>query len=136
MRVIALILVFIFASFTLVLAAAKSKVVVITQEQNKKEICVRPGDIIQVELPIPGAAGYAWYVDDLNSEYFEFVLEKTRIKKESGKTGASVTGVWRFKVKKEGKSCIKMDCFRSWEGRERSVDHFWVRVVMKDKINY
>ena len=104
------------------------RTVTVRKEQSGQELQVRTGDMIRVELPTTGGTGYAWYVDKLNSEYLELVSEQTKQESEQGKIGAPVTAIWLFRAKKEGWSEIRLDYFRKWEGKEKSADHFIVKV--------
>lgn len=98
--------------------------VLVHKDQNGKELKVRPGDIIQVELPSSGSAGYSWHIDTASSDYWVLLSEETKEIAAGGKTGAPVTGRWRFRVVKEGCFELRMDCYRQWEGKEKAVDHF------------
>jgi predicted secreted protein len=108
--------------------AGDKKIVIVKKEQNGEEIRVRPGDMIQVELLALGSAGYAWYTDNVNSEYIEVISEETEKVSEEGKIGGPVVDIWRFRAKKEGHTEIKLDYYRKWEGKEKSADHFFIRL--------
>ena len=107
--------------------AAEEKVI-IRKEQSGQAITVKAGDLIQIELPELGSAGYSWYIDNLDSQYLEFISEETRKVSEEGKIGAPVMHVWCFKAKKLGQTEIKMDYYRKWEGVKKSTDHFLIRI--------
>src|SRR4030042_5643601 len=77
----------------------------IKKQDNGKEFVVKPGDIISVELEEMGAAGYSWFVDNLNTEHLEMLSKKTKLISE-GKLGAPVLGVWLFRAKKEASAEI------------------------------
>jgi predicted secreted protein len=102
--------------------------VIIRKEQNGLELRVRPGDIIRVELPTSGGTGYAWFIDLPDSRLVELISEETKTDTEKGKVGAPVTSVWLFRAGKEGWSEIKLDYYRKWEGKEKSADHFFIKV--------
>jgi len=107
--------------------AAEEKVI-IRKEQSGQAITVKAGDLIQIELPGLGSAGYSWYIGNLDSQYLEFISEETRKVSEEGKIGAPVMHVWCFKAKKLGQTEIKMDYYRKWEGVKKSTDHFLIRI--------
>jgi predicted secreted protein len=102
----------------------------IKKQDNGKEITVKPGDIICVELEEMGAAGYSWFVDNLNTEHLEMLSKKTKLISE-GKLGAPVLGVWLFRAKKEGSAEINMDHYRGWEGKEKATEHFSIKLLIK-----
>lgn len=103
---------------------------IVTKEQSGSEIKVRPGDLVQVELPALGSAGYSWHIDQMDGERLEIVSESTRQVSDDGRVGAPVVGIWKFKARKQGTTGIKMDLYRKWEGAGKSVDHFSLRVII------
>jgi predicted secreted protein len=107
---------------------AESNSVIIRKDQNGQEIRVRRGDLIQVELPALGSAGYTWHIDNLKAKYIEFIEEDTKTDTPKGKLGAAVVELWRFRVKDEGDADIKLDYYRTWEKKDKSVDHFLIRL--------
>ena len=113
--------------------AGEAKMFIVTKEQSGGEIKVKPGDIIQIELLTLGSAGYNWYIDHIDGEYLELISEKSRQVSEGGRIGAPVVMMWQFKVKKQGTAEIKMDCYRKWEGIEKSVDHFFLKINISEK---
>ena len=104
--------------------------VIITKQDNGKEIRVKAGDTIRIELEAIGTAGYGWYTDKLDSTYLELLSEETRAMSEEGKTGAPVTIIWRFNALKKGNTSISMDYYRKWEGIENAVDHFSIKITI------
>ena len=42
--------------------------------------------------------------------------------------GAPVLTVWKLRAKKPGTSFVRMNCYRQWEGREKTVSRFEVQV--------
>jgi predicted secreted protein len=107
---------------------AGSNTVIIRKDQNGKEIRVRRGDLIQVELPALGSAGYTWHIDNLKAKYIEVISEETKTDVPRSKTGAPVVEIWRFRVKNEGDVEIKLDYYRTWERKDKSADHFLIRL--------
>jgi predicted secreted protein len=101
--------------------------VIVKKNDNGKKIKVKCGDVIQIELEGMGSAGYQWYIDNLNSEYLELLTEETKAISE-GKIGAPVLRIWRFKAHKNGYTEIKMDYYRTWEGKEKTTEHFLIRL--------
>ena len=106
---------------------------IVTKMQSGSEIKVKPGDIIQIELPALGSAGYNWHIEEIDSEYLEIESESTRQVSKDGKVGAPVVGIWKFKARKQGTTGIKMDLYRKWEGAGKSVDHFSLRVFISEE---
>jgi predicted secreted protein len=104
--------------------------VTVKEQDSGKLIRMPHGDFIRIELAAMGGAGYNWYIDNLNTDYLELVSEETtNIPGE--KIGGPVTRVWIFKTKKKGKVEIKMDHYRIWEGKEKAIKHFSVRLSIE-----
>ncbi len=108
----------------------EGNIVILTKQDSGKEIEARVGDLIQVELPMMGAAGYQWQVQDLDTGSLKLVSEETRPLSE-GRLGAPVMGIWRFEVIKEGSAEIRMEHYRAWEGVGKSTDHFYVKLNIR-----
>ena len=101
-------------------------VVVIHKEDNGRELQVKSGDVIQVELSGPGATGYWWYAAGLDPARLELLSEETNPPPDKKLMGGPVTGIWRFKTKEPGKTNLTMKYYRVWEGPEKAVDQFSV----------
>ena len=106
------------------------KLIEIKKQDNGKEITVKPGDIVHIELEEMGSAGYGWFVDSLNTEHLEMLSKKTKSISED-KVGAPVLGEWMFRVKKKGSVEINMDHYRVWEGKEKATEHFSIKLLIK-----
>jgi len=103
------------------------KTVVLSKQDSGKRIDVKIGEVLQVELEAMGTAGYQWFVGSLDQEILRLVSEETKVL-HPGRLGAPVLMVWKFEVIKEGTTEIRMNHYRSWEGKEHSTDHFEVRI--------
>jgi predicted secreted protein len=110
------------------------KTVIIKKEDNNKELTIQKGDIVQIELEGTGSTGYWWHIvpdSESTPEYLQLVSEETTALTE-GKTGAPAMGIWRFKALKQGAADISMAYYRTWEGRERALDHFSIRLTIEE----
>ena len=108
--------------------SADQETMIILQEQNGEEITVKTSTLIQIKLAELGSAGYTWHVNNLDSRFMELISEETNNVSEKGKIGAPVMHVWFFKAKKAGKTEIKMDYYRQWEGIKKSQDYFFIKI--------
>ncbi len=104
--------------------------VILTKEDSGKEIEIRVGDIIQVELQGMGGAGYKWHVQDLGTDPVRLISEETKAV-SGGKMGAPVLVIWKFEVTGAGSVELRMDHYRPWEGIGRSTDHFSIRLNIR-----
>ena len=103
------------------------KTVVLSKQDSGKQIDVKTGEVVQVELEAMGTAGYQWFVESLDQEILRLVSEETKVL-NPGSLGSPVLMVWKFEAIKEGTTEIEMNHYRSWEGKEHSTDHFEVRI--------
>ena len=76
---------------------------------------------------------YSWHIDNLDTQSLRLASEGTRRVSEEVKTGAPVMRIWRFQATKVGQTEIKMDCYRTWEGVEKSTDHFFIKITIIEK---
>ena len=106
-------------------------VVILHKQDNRREVQVKSGDVIQVELSGAGATGYWWYVTGLDSARIELLSEETSPPSDKKLLGGPVTGVWRFRAKEPGKTDLTMKYYRVWEGPEKAVDQFSVTLTIR-----
>jgi predicted secreted protein len=103
--------------------------VIVNKKFNNREIKVRVGGMIRVELQELGAAGYVWTIQDLDKEHFEVLKVQTDNSRPPGdSTGAPVTKTWLIRSKKEGKSELKFIHCRPWEDAKNASDTFILKV--------
>ena len=81
-------------------------IVIIKKQDDGKEIGIKRGDVIQIELERMGSTGYKWYVDTIDVEHLELITEETESLVE-GVTGGPVLDIWRLKALKKGHVLMK-----------------------------
>jgi predicted secreted protein len=109
----------------------KGDIVLLNKQDNRKEINVRIGEVIRIELERYASTGYEWYPDKSYGEYLELIGEGTEDIKKShakGMVGAPVRRWWELRAFKKGEAEISIYLYRDWEGREKSVDSFKIKV--------
>ena len=98
---------------------------------NGREIKVRSGGIIRVDLEELGAAGYAWTIQDVLRDHFEILSVRTEEPPLSSEvTGKPVIKTWLIRATKAGRAELKFLNYRPWEGQEKAVDSFVLRVII------
>jgi predicted secreted protein len=103
--------------------------VTVNKEFNGREIKVRAGGMIRVELKELGAAGYAWAIKDLDKEHFDILSVKTKDVPSRGDiVGAPVIKTWLISTKKKGKAELRFLYYRPWEGEKNTADTFVLKV--------
>ena len=80
---------------------AADATITVTKEQGGREIALKVGNILLIELPGKGGTGYSWLVEETFAPYLKLMDQTTRQLKE-GRLGGPVMHVWRFKAEKPG----------------------------------
>ena len=106
---------------------AADATITVTKEQGGREIALKVGDILRIELPGKGGTGYSWLAEATFAPYLKLMDQATRQLKE-GRLGGPVMQIWRFKAQKPGATEIKMAYYRPWEVVGKAVDHFHVKL--------
>jgi predicted secreted protein len=106
---------------------AADTTITVTKEQGGREIALKVGNILQIELPGTGGTGYIWSVEESFAPYLKLLDQTTRQLKE-GLPGSPVMEIWRFQAEKPGACEIKMAYYRPWEGVGKAVDHFHLKL--------
>lgn len=106
-----------------------AETVVVNKAFNGREIKVRSGGQIRVELEQLGSAGYAWAIKNLDSEHFEVLSDETKSAQPQGDvTGAPVIRTWLISTKNKGKAVLNFLHYRPWEGENNASDIFMLKV--------
>jgi predicted secreted protein len=96
--------------------AYASETVVVDKAFNSREIKVRMGGIIRVDLEQASAADHVWDIKDLDQEHFEEIVR------------APVLERWVVRAKAKGKSQLTFIHSRPWKGEEEAADTFALKV--------
>jgi predicted secreted protein len=99
----------------------------VTKEQGGREIALKVGNILRIELPGKGGTGYLWSAEVSGAPYLTLISEATQ-KVGEPRPGSPVMQVWRFKAEKPGAAEIKMAYYRPWEGVGKAIDHFFINI--------
>ncbi len=105
-----------------------SGVETLKKADSGREITVRVGEVIRIELEQAGATGYLWEPRNLDTGRFEVLGVETQTAVSPGITGAPVIKIWSIKALREGKSELKFFYYRPWEGEKNAVDEFFLKV--------
>jgi predicted secreted protein len=111
-------------------AMEKEPALILQKKDNGKEITLKTDQIVQVQLAGIGGTGYWWYVQGPDARHLELVSEKTRAASD-GRVGGPVLGIWTFRANKPGITEIKMDYYRTWEGVEKAIEKYRVKVTIE-----
>lgn len=109
--------------------ACGEEVMVVDKAFHGREVKVRSGAMIRVELEQAGAAGYTWEIQGPDAKHFDVVSVKMpEPPDKSDLVGAPVKKTWLIRAKEKGKSELKFIHFRPWEGKEKAADSFLLKV--------
>ena len=101
--------------------------VILREKDTNREISVARGETVQIELEETGATGYKWHIDKLDPEYLELVAEETKTI-AGKKVGTPVMRYWKIMALKKGHTEILMYYYRPWEGQDKALRHYRVKV--------
>ncbi len=105
--------------------------VVITKEDNGKEILVPEGAIFEVRLEHAGGTGSLWEIVVPDETHLR-VLESTEVPlKDARILGGPLLKTWKIKAVKVGQADLKILLYRPWEGTEKAVDSLHVKIRIK-----
>jgi predicted secreted protein len=124
-RITWLLLTFLMLSQSPLLAA--EAMITVTQAQGGREIPLKVGNILQIELPGSAGTGYSWAAEETYAPYLRLMDQSTRQLKD-GRPGGPVLQIWRFKAEKPGATEISMVYYRPWEGIGQAKNHFRIKL--------
>jgi len=106
---------------------AAEATITVTKAQDGREIVLKQGNILRIELPGRGGTGYTWLAEDTFAPYLKLMDQATQPVGER-RPGSPVMQIWRFKAEKPGATEIKMAYYRPWEGVAKAADHFSITI--------
>ncbi len=95
---------------------------------NGKQITIKTGDVLQIELQRSGGTGYEWYLDQSYKRYFELLGEETVARQSENLVGTPVVRRWKLRAVEGGEACIRLFLYRKWEGEDKAVEKFRIEV--------
>jgi len=103
--------------------------IIITRQDQEKEIIIQAGTVFQIQLEEKGGTGYAWDFEKFNCEYFELIKVETKnIARKEGYTGNPVIKIWHLKAIKKGTAELTLYYYRPWEGKSKAADRFHIKL--------
>jgi predicted secreted protein len=101
---------------------------IVTKDDNGKEIAVSEGAVFEVRLQQHGGTGYLWQIVALDEEHLK-VLESTETPLEKGPiAGGPLLKTWKIEALKAGQTDLKILLYRPWEGPEKAPERFQIKV--------
>ena len=102
--------------------------IIITKQDQEKEIIIQAGTIFQIQLEEKGGTGYTWEFDKLNNEYFELLNVETKSSARKERyTGNPILKIWHLKARQKGTAELTLYYYRPWEDKNKAVDRFHIK---------
>jgi predicted secreted protein len=101
---------------------------VFTKDDNGIEYDIPKGEIFEIELQTNPSTGYDWHFDSLDTDMVEIVESYTTEISLEKRIGAPVKKTWVLKTKKSGMTTVTMNLYRSWQGVEKAIQTFEVKL--------
>lgn len=102
--------------------------VVVTKNDNGKDISVSEGKTIEIRMEQPAATGYAWEIIGLDETHLKLLAFDSKPLKEGPIAGGPVRKTWRLKAIKKGQTELRMYNYRTWEGLDKAVGTFNLKI--------
>jgi predicted secreted protein len=106
---------------------ATDATITVTKEQGGREIALKVGNILRIELTAKGGTGYLWFVEAAGAPCLKLMSEAAQ-KIGEPRPGSPVRQVWLFKAEQPGTCEINLAYCRPWEGVDKAVDHFRLKL--------
>ncbi|MDD5382052.1 MAG: protease inhibitor I42 family protein [Candidatus Margulisbacteria bacterium] len=91
---------------------------------------VEKGKPFKLELEANPTTGYNWYITEMDESFFR-VLDSGYQAKATGRVGTGGTSYWKILPLKNGSSKIRLLYFRPWEGKDKAVEEYRIRAVIR-----
>jgi predicted secreted protein len=112
-------------------ALSAAELTAIQAKDAGREIRLKVGALIELSLEEQAGTGYSWEFDRLDGQHFELLHTETRSLPDEHRVGGPVLKIWRLKAKNPGESRLALNYFRPWEGKDKAVKHFQVKVSIR-----
>ena len=106
-----------------------SFVTLLRNQQHGKLFLARQNKTFRIELAANPTTGYNWYIAALDEKQFK-VRRSGYDPAAGGRVGGGGTSYWEIIPLTKGPGMIKLLYYRVWEGAEKAVDRFQVRVLV------
>ena len=111
---------------------------ILTMEDSGKEVALGLGETIKVSLKFSGGTGYLWYMDGLDESHLKLIDEEVVDNSPGNLEKAPVVGGSRvdtrsFKAVAPGDAVLRLLEYRNWEGKERAINKFEVKLHIAGK---
>ena len=92
---------------------------VLSQTDNDRTVCVRVGDTVRISLPENASTGYRWTIERYDDELLEALPAEAGYTSNSIGSGGDIAFI--FCTRKAGTGQLVLKHWRHWEGER--IDH-------------
>lgn len=108
------------------LRVAGAEMLVLNKRDQGKEVTVKLGEVVQIELEEAGGTGYLWEFTSLDKDYLVIVSIQTGRPARRQGVGFPLLKKWQLKTQKRGKTQVAMLYHRPWEEASKGAETFTV----------
>ena len=96
-----------------------------------KAVTIAEGSDLIVKLAASPSTGYGWTQASIGTPAILTQIESKYVAPDTNALGAAGTQVWTFRASEKGKTTVKMDYSRPWEGGEKAEWTFQLTVTVQ-----
>ena len=112
--------------------AVRERERIIRKDDSGKEVTVRAGENIRIELKRYGGTGYDWHLEKSFEGHLSLVKEED-VEEAVGSraiVGASIKKQWDLRAISPGETEVSIKLYRNWEGMDKAIDSFKLRIII------
>jgi predicted secreted protein len=104
---------------------------IVTADDNGKEITVDKGTVFEVRLQQHSGTGYLWQIAGLDENHLKVLQSAETPLSQAPIVGGPLLITWKIEALKAGETDLNMLLYRSWEGPGKAAERFQVRVHIR-----
>ena len=102
---------------------------VLSQTDNDRTVCVRVGDTVRISLPENASTGYRWTIERYDDEFLEALPAEAGYTSSSIGSGGDIAFI--FCTRKAGTGQLVLKHWRHWEGDASITKRFRLQIQIK-----
>lgn len=101
------------------------------KSDNGKDVLLKIGEEFEIQLKGVPTAGYTWKIMEMDKKQLKVLSEGRKSLTPAGMVGGSSLFVWRLSARSAGTSRLVLKNFRSWEGADKAVETFTLKICVE-----
>ena len=102
---------------------------VLSQTDNDRTVCVRVGDTVRISLPENASTGYRWTIERYDDEFLESLPAEAGYTSNSIGSGGDTAFI--FCARKAGTGQLVLKHWRHWEGDASITKRFHLKLQIQ-----